>query len=268
MSAGGAGDKLPTRRPMSFYATIAYTLWFLPQALLVCLVTRMVKNRLTADTPVFFAYVLFSLAKFGIRFLVYHVAGGGSIAYFRVYWTFALVDAIFVLAVIHELYAVLFGAYQGLTRFASGLFNWAALIMVLVAAIVAASATGSDLSRLVRGIVTLDQSATLVQLGLLTLLFVATSSLWMVWQRSLFGIAIGLTVVVSMELISLVLMGKYGKSFGSTYNWVKSLAYLGGVLTWTSYSVRRQVPVRLALRNNDLRLEEWNATLLKLLGRS
>jgi hypothetical protein len=251
---------------MSAQAILTYLLWIAPQALLAVLVTRMVRNRLAVDTPVFFAYLVFSLAKFLIRIAIFHLLGGPSTAYFDVYWAFALVDAIFVLAVIHELYALVFGAYEGLTLFASALFKWSGAVLVFVAAVTAASAPGSDLSRLTAGIVTLDQSATIVQLGLITLLFVATSSLWLVWQRGLFGIATGLAVVISIELVSLALSTRYGVIFASTYTWVKSIAYLCGILTWTVHSLRREVSVTLTLRDGDLRLQEWNAALLKLLS--
>ena len=204
LSTGGAGDMLPRRRYMSAH-TLTYLLWIAPQALLAILATRMVRNRLAAKTPVFFAYLLFSLAKFLIYFGVYHLMGGASFEYFCVYWSLALIDAMFVLLVIHEIYILELGAYEGLTMFASILFKWSAAVLVLLAAVTAASASGSDLSRLAAGILTLDRSATIVQLGLIILLFVATSSLWLVWQRHLFGIATGMAVIISIEVVTLAL---------------------------------------------------------------
>jgi hypothetical protein len=252
---------------MNAQTLLEYLLWIAPQALLAFLATLMVRNRLAADTPVFFAYLLFSLAKFLIRFAIYHIIGGASVAYFLVYWVFAFMDAIFVLAVIHELYALVFGAYEGLTLLASGLFKWSAAVLILVAAVTASSEPGSDLSRLVFGIATLDRSAAIVQLGLITLLFVVTSSLWLVWQRHLFGIATALAVIISIEVVSLALNTRYGLMFADTYNWVKSVAYLCGVVIWTVHFMHREVPVSLALRDDDHHLQEWNAALLKLLSR-
>jgi hypothetical protein len=126
----------------------------------------------------------------------------------------------------------------------------------------------SDLNRLTVGIMTLDKSATIVQLGLLTLLFVVTSSLWLVWQRSLLGIALGLTVIISIQLVASALAMRFGLVFNHTYNSLKSVAYLCAVLTWTFYSLRREATITLSLRgDDDLRLQEWNTELLKLLGR-
>jgi hypothetical protein len=267
LSTGGAGDMLPRRRYMKAQTLLRYLLWIAPQALLAILATRMVRNRLAAKTPVFFAYLLFSLAKFLLRFGVYHLMGGASFEYFCVYWSLALIDAMFVLLVIHEIYMRGLGAYEGLAMFASILFKWSAAVLVLVAAVTAASAPGSDLSRLAAGIVTLDRSATIVQLGLIALLFVATSSLWLVWQRHLFGIATGMAIIISIEVVSLAIASHYGLIFASTYNWVKSVAYLCGVLIWTVYFLRREAVVPFTVWDNDLRLQEWNTALLRLLSR-
>jgi hypothetical protein len=252
---------------MSTQTLLKYLLWIAPQALLAILATRMVRNRLAADTPVFFAYLLFSLAKFLVRFGVYHVAGEASSAYFWVYWPLALIDAMFVLLVIHEIYILEFGAYEGLTTFASILFKWAAAVLILVATVTAAFASGSDLGRLAAGMVTLDRSATIVQLGLITLLFIASSSLGLTWQRHLFSIATGLAVIISIEVVSLSIATRYGLIFASTYNWVKSVAYLSGVLIWTVYFLRREAPVRFTVWDDTLQLQEWNTALLRLLSR-
>ncbi|HEX9120774.1 MAG TPA: hypothetical protein VF840_09565 [Terriglobales bacterium] len=267
LSTGGAEDMMPRRRYMRAQTLLRYLLWIAPQALLAILATRMVRNRLAAKTPVFFAYLLFSLAKFLLRFGVYHLMGGASFEYFCVYWSLALIDALFVLLVIHEIYMLGLGAYEGLTMFASILFKWSAAVLVLVAAITAASAPGSDLSRLAAGIVTLDRSATIVQLGLIALLFAATSSLWLVWQRHLFGIATGMAIIISIEVVTLALAARYGLIFANTYNWVKSVAYLCGALIWTVYFLRREASVRFTVWDDNLRLQEWNTALLRLLGR-
>jgi hypothetical protein len=267
LSTGGAGDMLPRRRYMNPQILLRYLLWIAPQALLVTLATHMVRNRLAAETPVFFSYLLFSLAKFLLRFGVFHLMGGASFSYFCVYWSLALIDAMFVLLVIHEIYMLGLGAYEGLTMFASILFKGSAAVLVLVAAITAASAPGPDLSRLAAGILTLDRSATIVQLGLIGLLFVATSSLWLLWQRHLFGIATGMAIIISIEMASLALATRYGLILASTYNWVKSVAYLCGALIWTVYFLRREASVPFTVWDDNLRLQEWNAALLKLLGR-
>jgi hypothetical protein len=252
---------------MNEQTLMGYLLWTAPQPLLAIVATCMVRSRIAANTPVFFAYLLFALAKFLLRFGVYHLVGGESVEYFCVYWSLALIDAMFVLLVIHEIYILGLGAYEGLAMFASILFKWAAAVLVLVAAVTAASTPGPDLSRLAAGIVTLDRSATIVQLGLITLLFVATSTLWLVWQRHLFGIATGLAVIISIELVAVALTARYGLLLANTYNWVKSVAYLCGVLIWTVYFLRREVSVPFTVHGDDLRLQEWNTALIKLLSR-
>ena len=258
---------LPRRRYMRAQTLLRYVLWIAPQALLAILATSMVRNRLAAKTPVFFAYLLFALAKFLLRLGVYQLMGGASFAYFCVYWALALIDAMFVLLVIHEIYMLGLGAYEGLRVFASILFKWSAAVLVLLAAVTAASASGPDLSRLAAGILTLDRSATIVQTGLIALLFVATSSLWLVWQRHLFGIATGMAIIISIEMSSLALAARYGLIFAGTYNWVKSVAYLCAALIWTVYFLRREVSVPFTVWDEDLRLQEWNAALLRLLSR-
>jgi hypothetical protein len=58
------------------------------------------------------------------------------------------------------------------------------------------------------------------------LLFLACSSLSLPWHRHLFGIATGLTIVITIDVVSLAIALRYGQMFAMTYNWAKSIAYL------------------------------------------
>ncbi len=267
LSRDGPGDMLPAHRNMSSHQAIYYLCWFAQQVVVAVVAISMWRNRLASEAPIFFTYLLFSLTKFVVRFYVYHIVGGASPEYFYAYWTFALIDAIAVLAVIHELYVLVLERYEALKRFASILFRWAAMVLVLVGAISAASAPGSDLSRIAAGILTLDRSATIVQVGLIVLLFLLTSALALPWQRYLFGIAAGMAVIISVEAVAIALTTRYGLIFANTYNWVKSIAYLCGVSIWAVYLLKREAtPVILGGRD-DFALSEWNAALLKFLYR-
>lgn len=265
LSTRGAEVILPPRRNMDANMILKYVLWVLPQLLIAFLVVRMVRNRLATEAPVFFAYLVFSLVKFLVRFSVYHFIGGNSTAYFHLYWDISIVDAIFVLAVIRELYIRVLSPYEGLKLFAAALFRWSAAILILVAALTAGAETSLD--RYVATVATLDRCATVVQTGLVLLLFLASSSLSLPWQRHLFGIAAGLAIVITIEVVSLALSLHYGMMFAATYAWVKGVAYLGGVLAWTVYLLRRESNSVSAIASDKLRLQEWNAALLKLLGR-
>ncbi len=265
LSTGGPGDMLPARRDMSAHQAVYYVCWFAQQVVVAFVAVSMWRNRLASEAPVFFTYLLFSLAKFIVRFSVYHLIGGTSPEYYFVYWTFALIDAVFALAVIHEVYILVLERFEALKLFASVLFRWSTAVLVLVGAVAAASAPGSDLSRITEGILALDRSATIVQIGLIVLLFLLTSALSLPWQRHLFGIAAGMAVIISVEAVALAITSRYGLMFASTYNWVKSIACLCGVSTWAVYLVKSEAsPVLLGCRE-DFALSEWNAVLLKFL---
>ncbi len=252
---------------MSIKLILRYLLWIAPQPMIAFLAVDMVRNGIADDLRIFFAYLVFSLFKFVIRFAVYHLLGPTSAAYFYVYWPLAILDAAFVLAVIYELFIVVFARFDGLRLFAQVLFKWSAAVLILVAALTAASAPGADLDRLAAGILILDRSATIVEVGLIILLFAATSSLCVRWPRYLFGVAAGLSIIVSIEVVSLALTIHYGLMYVSTYAWVKSVAYVCAVLTWTIHMLRRESAVTTTLPGDDFRLQEWNDALLKLLSR-
>jgi hypothetical protein len=267
LSTAGAKDILTPRRTMDANTFLKDVWWLAPQPLIAFLATRMVRNRFVAEVPVFFAYLWFSVAKSLVRFAVYHWMGGGSVEYFRTYWIFALVDAVFVLAVIRELYIVVLSPYEGLKMLASALFRWALAIMILIAALDASSKVGPDLTRFATGVLTLDGCATVVQMGLIILLFLACSSLSLPWHRHLFGIATGLAIVITIDVVSLAITLRYGQMFATTYNWVKSIAYLCCVIVWSVYLLRREARALIIVASDDLRLQEWNTALLKLLHR-
>jgi hypothetical protein len=139
--------------------------------------------------------------------------------------------------------------------------------MVLTAALTASSTRGPDLDRVVAGIVSLDRCATVVEMGMIILLFFASSSLSLPWRQHLFGIVTGLSIIIAIEVVTLAITFRYGQMFATTYNWVKSVAYLCGVLIWTVYLLRREARASIAVAAEDLRLQDWNAALLKLLNR-
>src|SRR5256714_8823791 len=145
-------------------------LWMIQPVLQLGVAGIMLRRKLHKTFPVFFAYIVSQLPIFCLVFSAYK--WGNYEEYFYTYWICAAISLVLGFKVIHEIFLDVFRPYHALKDLGSALFKWAALVMLLVAIVVAASSSVSSDGPMVEAVITAQRCVRVIQVGLVLLLLV------------------------------------------------------------------------------------------------
>ena len=209
--------------------------------------------------PVFFTYLISQILMFSVLFPIYQLEY--SDAFFFAYWSCAAISLAIGFKVIHEIFLDIFRPYHTLKDLGSVLFQWAALVMLLVAGVVAAASPVAAQGPLVQAILTVQRCVRVTQCGLILFLLVFSKYLGVTWRQHSFGIALGFGSFASAELALLALYAS-GHISPTTMNLVNMLAYNGAILIWLVYAWIKS-PARDA-STSLLMSQRWDQSLTDL----
>jgi len=245
--------------------TLLLPLWFTGAGLQAIIGGVMLWRNLYRKFPVFLAYILSQLLRFIILYSAFEA--GNKELYRHAFLTLEVVDAVLSFAVIYELFAITFRAYEGIRELGWLLLRWASVVLVGVALVVAFSQSGGDKDPFLEGLFALEMGISVVKGGLLFLLFVLHAGLGLRWGRHGFGIAMGFGVLSSIALASVTLRFHYGIDSNPVLSLINSAAYDCAVVAWLVAFLRSDA-VRIAPpRPPKWDVEDWNRTLQELLQR-
>ncbi len=241
-------------------AVLQNILWFAGPLVQVAIIVMMMKRDLRGSFPFFFSYNVFQLLSNFLSFAIFRYAHE---QYFFFYWTYVAVSTLIGLAVIHEVFNFAIRPYVGLRELGNVIFRWAALLLILVCTIAAASSNGTHSARLTVGMVNLERSARLLQVGLLLFLGLCSSQLGLTWRNFACGIALGFGTFSATDLIvsSIGPSAKYTVLVGT----ISGLAYLAAQLLWFGYATQ---PQQKRVTNNEYQpaFDRWNQAAMLVLG--
>jgi hypothetical protein len=195
----------------------------------------MVKRKLHRQFPVFFIYILSQIVLFAILFPLYISGPEHYDTYFYVYWVSAAISLAIGFKVIHEIVLAVFRPFHALKDLATILFKWAALVMLLVALLVAASSPATN-SPLTQAVVTAQRCVRVVQCGLILFLLVFSRYLGISWKQHSLGIALGFGGYATVELAAFALCAG-GQIHPNVVGMLQSSAYTLALLTWIGYAI-------------------------------
>src|SRR5271169_6360315 len=178
-------------------AKIQLAMWAAHPILESCLAGIMIWRKSHRTYPIFFSYLIAQVVCFAILFPIHQY--GSYDLYFYSYWIAAVISLGIGFMVIHEIFQDVFRPYHTLKDLGTVLFKWAALVMVFVAMVVAASSPPGQ-SPLVQAVVTGQRCVRVVQCGLVLFLLVFSRYLGVSWRQQSFGIALGFGGFASVEL--------------------------------------------------------------------
>jgi hypothetical protein len=248
---------------MSLSAT-DYLLWVASAVLLVLTAGSLVRHKLVRELPLFSLYVLFQVCR---CFMLAGTHRIGYAEYFYSYWAAQAISTVLGFGVLYELYCKLFCNYDAIQQLGGVLFGFAAVFLLAVAVLTAASAPGADSAGLIKALVLLERSVRVMQCGLLLFLFLLSFYFGLAWRNYLFGIALGFGVFASIELVAIAVRSQIGASADTAWSHVNGAAYSCGVLIWVCYLLapKRAPQQSGAFPHNEL--EKWNQALLEILER-
>jgi len=196
----------------------------------------MLKRKLHRQFPVFFAYILSQILIFAILFPLYRSGPAHYDAYFYSFWVGSGISLAIGFKVIHEIVLNVFRPYHALKDLATVLFRWAALVMLLVALVVAASSPAAANSPITQAVTTAQRCVRVVQCGLILFLLVFSKYLGISWKQHSMGIALGFGGYASIELAVFASLAG-GLIHPNTPKTLVPFAYLLAIFTWIGYAV-------------------------------
>ena len=228
----GAG-KVTLKGPAAMYLAIDNSSTLVcPARAAICCSRGDVKRKLYRKFPVFFAYLIFQVPVFCIIFAAY--SWGSYREWFYGYWGCAIISLALGFKVIHEIFLDVFRPYHALKDLGSVLFKWAALVMVLVAIVVAASSSVSSDGPMVEAVITAQRCVRVIQVGLVLLLLVFSKYVGISWKHFSFGVSLGFGAFALVELLVVALHAseRISQNAGDITN---IITYNITVLVWVTY---------------------------------
>jgi hypothetical protein len=211
-------------------------LWIAQPVLQFMVAAAMYSRRLHRSFPVFFAYQVWQVLVFALLFPI-HMSGNYPL-YFYVFWITDAISLGLGFKIIHEVFLDVFRPYHTLKDLGSVLFKWAALVMILVATVVAASSPTTDQGPLVQAVFTVQRCVRVMQCGLILFLMVFSGYLGVSWRRHSFGISLGFGGFAIIDL-ALIALNAAGRVRPAGVDLADAVAYNCAILVWLGYALLR-----------------------------
>lgn len=237
--------------------------WIAHPVLELVLASLLVRRKLHRQFPVFFAYIISQILNFAILFPIFKAGPTHYGAYFYAYWIGSVVSLAIGFKVIHEIFLDVFRPYHTLKDLGTVLFRWAALVMLLVAMVVAASSQAGTNEPVTQAVLMVQRCVRVIQCGLVLFLLVFSKYLGVSWRQHSFGIALGFGGFASVELATVALYSG-GQVQPNTLNTAITLAYTLSLVTWIFYAALKS-PSRQD-SSTLLMSQRWEQSLNDLQG--
>ena len=243
-------------------------LWIAPNIFLLALAVVLWKRGIWRRFP---AFLVFSVVGALVDLAVYAadvLPSVSAVNFWRVEWASIVIESVLKFIVIGELFSRVVSPYPSVSRLGRIFVSGGGAALVFVATLVAALSRGDSTVRLVSGFHLLAQTAYLVELGLVVIIFLFAAYFGLSWDRISFGVMLGFGVSACEYLASWAIVANADPSAqGRTLLDLMDMAtYHLCVLFWCYYllvpgKVRAKTTVSLPAHNLDV----WNRELERLL---
>jgi hypothetical protein len=246
------------------YAPDVYVPWLAAFLIRCAILVLMWEKGLARTFPVFFSYTLVVNLRSGVG--LYLTSVDLNLAFYA-YWIGEAVSVALGLAVIGELFRHVLKPYPTLDRLGRTVFRWVAVGLVILALLSMNLPAGED-NIFMGTILPVARAVRILQFGLLFFLFVFSSYFGLGWRHLVFGIALGMSLFVSVELTAVSMRSESGWIAHETWSLVTRLSYVAATLIWFWYIAVPQ-PAEQATQKVPARetVERWNQALLQFLHR-
>lgn len=243
--------------------TASHLIHWVGNGLQTALVVALLWRRLWRELPLFLSYHIFLIVR---SIALSFVIGTHPWGYFYGYWITEVVAWAWCLAAIQEVTTLLCSPYASIQRLIVVLFRWGGGLLIAIAVFTAYAAPGADVERVMAGILILERSVRIVQVGLLSLLFVFAGFLRLRWPHYAFGVALGFGIFCSVELAAITLRAHGGMPVHQTFVILKPLSFVVAEAVWLFFVA---VPARSPAYQPRPAptMEGWDLALGELLRR-
>ena len=250
---------------MTGYGLLFDYLWVAPHVLLFVIAVIMIHRKLVREFPAFFAYIVYEVLQFVV--LVY--LGMWNAKYMRIYLAGSVVSCLLRFAVMYEIFEHLFRHYPAVSDLGRRIYRWTASVLLLVSVVAVASQAAQDYLSI--WLYTVDRGASIIQCGLLITVFAMSRFLRFSWRNHAFGIALGLGMFASVELVVRAMQShlySYTAQVNALFNYATMGTYHVCVLIWAIYLWMPEREYRIDLASVPVNvLDNWDAALQRVLER-
>jgi len=242
-------------------------LWVAPNALLLVLAVLLWRRGLSRKFPAFLAFAVLSATG---QLAVFAADIAPSVTpenFWRIDWVSLLVESFLKFVVIGEIFSRVLNPYPSVGRlgkiFVSGLGG----ALVLLAVLAAAYSRGDSTVHLISGAHLLEQTAFIIEAGLVVFLFLFAGYFRLTWDRLSLGVLLGLGISACEHLATWGIMANAALSIHqrTLLDFLNMATYHLCVLVWLYYllvpkKVAASAPAPLPENNLDV----WNRELERL----
>jgi hypothetical protein len=254
-------------QPHSF---LWHYLWVAPNVLLLLLSLLIWRRGIHRQWPVFFYFALLEATSQLTNYVADSARSISAATFWGIFWAGLLLEGIFKFAVIAEVFARLLAAFPAIADLGKWFIRGVGGTLVLAATLVVAYARPDSTFRLIWGAHLLAQTMYLVVTGLIVFLYIFAAHFRLRWDRSSFGILLGLGISASVHLATWAVaanadLSEYGRGL---LDFVHMGTYHVCVMIWFYYLLlgADRTPTMTILRpEHDL--AELNHELERLLQR-
>jgi hypothetical protein len=250
------------------HSLLWHYLWLGPQVLQLALAVFLWRRGLHKTFPLFLAYLAFGAIKEFVLYMMDVLPSVSAQAFWEVFYVGAIVEGVIKFAVVGELFFQLLRSRPTLARVGSRMISGAGASLVLLAVAIAAYTpiVHRQLAFVSRAHLLL-QSSYVVDCGLALFLFLFAAHFNLVWDRQVFGIAVGLGIVWCEHMASWALSAN-GILGNKSYllDFLNPATYHVCVLIWFYFLlVPHKVTTTSAVSLPENNLDIWNRELERLL---
>lgn len=237
--------------------------WGLSLVLNCGLVAVLIGKRSLRKFPFFASYALFTLFASG---LLYFLQGfQKSYFYFYLYWGFEGIGVILGFAVVFEVFVRLLRPYPALRRLALLIFQWSVLVLIVMACAVLYAQSTADQNRFAGAVMVLEEATRIIEVGLLMFLFLFSTAFGLHWRQCVFGMALGLGIFATAELVGITMRNFWGPWFHNYFGLVRTIAFNTSLLVWAGYLLAPEKEASLSEAPHHGQLEQWNQSLTEFI---
>jgi hypothetical protein len=250
---------------MAPHSFLWHYLWVAPHLLQIAVAVVIIRRKLHREFPLFLGYTVYQIIANVVLFALDHSPSVSPDTYHVAINIDAVLSIALRFAVIYEIFVVVLRPYEALKRLASLVVQFVLVALLGLSLFVATyGPVAAYTSRHISLYIAMDRAASIVQCGLLLVVFVFASYLALSSRSFVFGIAAGLGFYLAVQLALLAISAYVYVPHGNIINMA---AYHVSVIGWLFYAWAPQ-PARLAVKNiPQHQLESWNIELERLLQR-
>ncbi|HKW74020.1 MAG TPA: hypothetical protein VJN64_00720 [Terriglobales bacterium] len=187
-----------------------------------------------------------------------------GISYFWFVFIFEGIATFLGLGIVYEVFRTIFTPHRALRRLATLVFAGCAIVLAGIGASLIISEAPFSRTDLMKSVLVLSEAARILEVGLIGVLFFFSRAFGLHWRQSTFGIALGLGIVATVELVATTIQSEFGPAAINILNLLRTGAFDISLLTWIGYILAPEPSANIVLPERS-QLEEWNRAVMELI---